>query len=253
MQLFDCFAVDSETAIAFLIIGCIIFLLSLIHIAANPFCYPYFYYTFDVTGKRNINIEDCIERFLCNQCNWRNVYSHQQLIECWKRNQQRYLETCSFKKLRLKQYNKTVNDINAFCFVATRNQTRYRQRNYVKTSYSTSVVVARYNVSWQWLLDRHNLLAQIGFESTLKEYYAHNQRIILARFVESKCLMRLDFKSTTLSQSSKEEKQCLLIYVFFVANAMREKDQNSTNVPLQYMMIFASIFIDNTLHQEKQL
>ena len=71
--------------------------------------------------------------------------------------------------------------------------------------------------------------------------------IILARFVESKCLMRLDFKSTTLSQSSKEEKQCLLIYVFFVANAMREKDQNSTNVPLQYMMIFASIFIDNTL------
>ena len=190
LQLFDCFAVDSETAIAFLIIGCIIFLLSLIHIAANPFCYPYFYYTFDVTGKRNINIEDCIEQFLCNQCNWRNVYSHQQLIECWKRNQQRYLETCSFKKLRLKQYNKTVNDINAFCFVATRNQTRYRQRNYVKTSYSTSVVVARYNVSWQWLLDRHNLLAQIGFESTLKEYYAHNQRSMMTKALRRQIMQR---------------------------------------------------------------
>ena len=64
LQLFDCFAVDSETAIAFLIIGCIIFLLSLIPIATNPFCYPYFYYTFDVTGKRNINIEDDDKRIV---------------------------------------------------------------------------------------------------------------------------------------------------------------------------------------------
>lgn len=36
----------------------------------NPFRYPYFEQTFDVSNKRNVNIEDWIDRFLANKRNW---------------------------------------------------------------------------------------------------------------------------------------------------------------------------------------
>lgn len=35
----------------------------------NPFRYPYFEQAFDVSNKRNVNIEDWIDRFLANERN----------------------------------------------------------------------------------------------------------------------------------------------------------------------------------------
>ena len=43
------------------------------HILQNPFHYPYFTYIFDVSNKRNVCIEDYIDRYLCDERNWYNL------------------------------------------------------------------------------------------------------------------------------------------------------------------------------------
>lgn len=47
----------------------------------NQFRYPYFEQAFDVSNKRNVNIEDWIDRFLANERNWELIKSHSQRIE----------------------------------------------------------------------------------------------------------------------------------------------------------------------------
>lgn len=39
-------------------------------ILRNPFRYPYFVYTFDVSYKRNVDITDYVDGFLCDERNW---------------------------------------------------------------------------------------------------------------------------------------------------------------------------------------
>lgn len=60
----------------------------LYRVLRNPFRYPYFEQAFDVSNKRNVNIEDWIDRFLINERNWEIIKSHSQRIEDWKREQE---------------------------------------------------------------------------------------------------------------------------------------------------------------------
>lgn len=145
----------------------------------NPFQYPYYVHVFDVTSKRNIRIEDYIDNFLCDPCNWRSLQMHEQRIQQWKTETETYIHTCRLKAYRAKQYQKILDDKQAYRFRTIRQQTRYRQQNYVKTSYKISVVDSEYGVDWQWLKTRYVQLEQIGFEATLNEYNNKSQRKLM--------------------------------------------------------------------------
>lgn len=54
-------------------------------ILRSPFHYPYFTHTFDVSRKRNVDIADYIDRFLCDDINWNDVHEHKERIDQWKR------------------------------------------------------------------------------------------------------------------------------------------------------------------------
>ena len=101
----------------------------------NPFQYPYFVWWFDVSYKRNVDIRDCIDSFLCNEQNWRALKQHEQSIKQWKHDTENYLQTCILKKRRVRQYQEVLDDNSAFRFGTSRNRTRYKQQNYVKTAY----------------------------------------------------------------------------------------------------------------------
>lgn len=64
----------------------------------NPFHYPYFGYSFDITNKRNVYIEDYIDCFLMDDDNWNLLCHHQDQIEQWKSDSEEYLEKCFLKK-----------------------------------------------------------------------------------------------------------------------------------------------------------
>ena len=68
--------------ILILIVVCLIALIAYIIylILRNPFKYPYFTHEFNVSNKRNVDITDYIDKYLCNERNWDNLCLHQQHI-----------------------------------------------------------------------------------------------------------------------------------------------------------------------------
>ena len=148
-------------------------------ILRNPFRYPYFTYSFDVTGKRNVKIEDYIDNFLRNEQNWHLIQFHQHIIQEWKKQAEKYIQTCRICKYRTQQYKSILDDNHAYHFILFRNQTRYQQRNYVKTPYKVSVADSEWAVNWQWLSNRHKQLEEIGFEATLRDFNSKNQRKLM--------------------------------------------------------------------------
>lgn len=171
----------SENALALIILFtafCVLIYL-IYRILRNPFNYPYFIYEFDVTGKRNVKIQDYVDNFLRNEQNWRSIQSHQHEIQKWKKHAENYIQTCRLRKYRTQQYQRILDDNNAYRFVIIRKQTRYRQQNYVKTSYKVSVTDSEWMTNWQWLNNRYKRLEKIGFEATLRDYNSKSQRKLM--------------------------------------------------------------------------
>ena len=169
----------------FLLVGAIVLILTIVAVATivrilgNPFRYPYFLKEFDVSGKRNVDIKDCIDRFLSDQYNRKMLCTYKEKVDIWKQKQEAYLETCFLKKRRLRQYYEILDDDHAFRFVTVRNQTRYHQQNYVKTSYQVAVDDDGVATNWEWLVQRNKLLKEINYEATLNEYHCKNQRKLM--------------------------------------------------------------------------
>lgn len=150
-------------------------------ILASPFRYPYDVIRFDVSGKRNVRIEDYIDRYLIDSENWRNIIAHHACVQRWKQKQEEYLETCRLQRRRRRQYAESIDDFHEFCFITQRSHTCYKQSNNVITPYKEFVDDSSIRVSWQWVIERRNRLAAINDEATLNEYHARNQRKIMTK------------------------------------------------------------------------
>ena len=94
------------------------------------------------------------------------------------------------KKHRRKQYQKILDDDNAYNFYLTRKQTRYKQRNYVKTPYKVEQIVDSFSCNYFFLLSRNMRLKTINYECTLKEYNSKNQRKLLTKELRRQIIIR---------------------------------------------------------------
>lgn len=164
-------------------------ILTLYLIFRSPFKYPYFEFTFDVTGKRKPDIESLIDEFL-NQKKILMIKKHNEKIEMWKQLCKYQIEKSILKKYRTKQYLKAIDDDAAYNFYLIRKQTRYRQVNYVKTAYKVNQTVASFSCDYQYLLNRDELLKSINYECTFKEYNSKNQRKLMTKELRQQIINR---------------------------------------------------------------
>lgn len=171
---------DFYFTIAFIILAVVLLISYILYlILRNPFEYPYFAFTFDVTSKRNIRHEDYIDNFLRSPKNYQTLQEHQNYILQWKSQTENKIKTGALKNYRMKQYEKTLDDQHAFIFLFVRKRTRYQQQNYIKYSYKVAVNDSEMTVNWFYLSDRYEKLKSIGFESTINEYNSKNQRKLM--------------------------------------------------------------------------
>lgn len=179
----------AETIVEFLrdnwgiVLGVVVLLVApyiLYYIFRNPFQYPYFHMDFNVSRKRNVDIIDYVDRFLCDRNAWRDIVDHKRMIEDWKDDCESRIDRSVLKRLREKQYCHVLDDEHAFKFYTFREQTRYTQTNYVKQAYKTTVDDDAMFFDWYELRDRHERLARIGFQATLREYHSENQRKLMS-------------------------------------------------------------------------
>ena len=155
----------------------------------SPFQYPYFEYYFDFSGKRKPDIENLIDNFL-NKKNFKIIKRHKEKIEEWKMECQRKIEKSILKKYRTKQYQKSLNDNIAYKFYLTREQTRYMQRNYVRTPYKVVQTVDSFSCDYNFLFNRNEQLKAINYECTLKEYNSKNQRKLMTKELRQQIIIR---------------------------------------------------------------
>ena len=177
------------TIISLTILMICIVLFLLYTILKSPFSYPYFIHRFDVSGKRSPHIDDFLDTFLIDG-GFTRIQSYQKVIEQWKSDSHQRIEKSILKNFRRKQYEQVLNDRAAFKFYFIRSQTRYRQRNYVKTAYKVKVQDGCFVYDFNYIKDRYNQLEDIGFECTLRKYHSKNQRKLATRELREKIMKR---------------------------------------------------------------
>ena len=155
----------------------------------SPFSYPYFSYDFDVSGKRDPQIEDLLDSFLIAG-KFPYIQQHKKKISRWKKECHERIERSLLKKLRTRQYNDALDDRHAFEFRLIRSQTRYIQRNYIKSSYKVKVPTYSFFFSYKRIKERYDALSEIDFECTLREYHGKNQRKLATREMREKIMVR---------------------------------------------------------------
>ena len=167
-----------------LLIGVILIIIAvivlLVLIFRSPYHYPYHYTYFDVSGKRNVNIYDCLDDYL-NKGGIKTFICAHNEIEIWKNKCLQKIEKSPIKKLRKKQYYKRLDDSHAFVMVCTRQQTRYKQVNYQKFAYKVTTECASICTDINFLIARNNQLEAIGFATTLSKYNSNSQRKLMTK------------------------------------------------------------------------
>ena len=172
-------------------VGCVLAILTLgiYQYLKSPFQYPYFYHDFDVSGKKNPDIDNLIDEYIIAGNFW-TIQLHQQKIKDWKEYSWKKIAGCRLKKYRARQFQACLDDNNAFIFRLTRRQTRYRQRAYVKTAYKVTQIIDQFTCDYTYLQKRNEKLRAINYECTLKDYHSKNQRKLMSKELKQKVIIR---------------------------------------------------------------
>ncbi len=183
---------DEPILILLIFLGIITFIGFLVSYISSPFSFPYKEITFNVTGTRQPQIEDYIDQYLI-QHKLTTVNSQMQHLTLWKRSCEEKIQKSLFKKRRAEQYQNSCDEKNMFVFVFVRQQTRYKQVNYVRHPYKVSIVVQKFPCSYDFLLSRYNALENINFEATLSAYHSKSQRSLMTRELRDEIAERDDY------------------------------------------------------------
>ena len=100
------------------------------------------------------------------------------------------IESSKLRNYRRSQFDKCIDDDNAFKFYLTRKQTRYKQRNYVKKAYKVTQTVSEFFCNYEYLQNRDRALQSINHECILSEYHSKNQRKLMTKELRKKIQWR---------------------------------------------------------------
>lgn len=147
----------------------------MISILRSPFAYPYKTIRIDVSKRKRVDLKEEIEKHLI--ANRLSEFSdHLRTVREWKQKCQAKVDKSFLRHHRERQFKESIDDSNMFVFELTRNQTRYRQSNYVRRPYKVTVVTDTFRCDFDRLNKIYESLEAIGFETTTKRYFAKNQR-----------------------------------------------------------------------------
>lgn len=189
---YEIIAVVIAIAIALVILIVIKLNAKVTKLNANPFDFPYMYIKLDVSGVKNPNILDEIDRYLlrggyevCTAC--------QQEAKEWLIENKNIVKNIQRKKLqakRIEQLKNTCDFNHLINFSLIRYQTRYKQENYIRTPYKVQMIIGTCRCSYKQLRKRYNLLVKLGKECTINEYNSQKQRNLLTKQLREAVMQR---------------------------------------------------------------
>ena len=172
-----------------IVLGIVAISLILYFIFRNPFKYPYHIVDFDVSGKRSPDVCDYIDNYLIAN-GVIEFEQHFNYVNNWKQECKEKIKHSWLKSLRTRQYEEVVDDERMFKFNLNRKQTRYKQSNYVRTSYKVTVTVSTFAGGMNFIKYRYTELEKINFESNLSSYRSKQQRNIMKKSLRDQIAFR---------------------------------------------------------------
>ncbi len=180
---------------------CIVILVIIILVStylSNPFKYPRVVVHFDITGKRQPVYEEFVDEWIIGLSNHRQgiIDEFDRALNEWDAECKSFLDYCILwkshkEKLYLTMRDSVIqNDYKMFEFIFSRNQTRYRQRNYQKYSYTVTNTVYELCFSLKEMLDIDDELEEIEYETTRAKWCAKNQRKLMTKELKDKIKKR---------------------------------------------------------------
>ncbi len=183
----------------------LLFLLFLLLFISGGFIYSYIKSPFhifrfdikiDISGRKKISYNNALDEWINEHTNLDSEIA--QSINAWTDSCENILENTKFKKRRTKQYEKILNEypidrskvINVYYM---RNQTRYIQRNYHKTSYKVQNIDCKKSYTIFEITNRYNLLKDINFTTTLEKYSNNNQRKLMTKELKDRVKTRNNY------------------------------------------------------------
>lgn len=178
--------------ISIYIILALILIVVLVIIFHNPYKYPYYHLPLDVSNKRNLDIGEEIEKYIIAYT-FDAINKHQSKVLEWEKQVEYRISRSLFKSIRRKQYAKVKDTKNTYLVTLQRQQTRYRQKDYVRTPYTVYVIVQESYYSYDELAEYYNQLNEIDFETTTRKYHSKTQRNLMTTALRNKIKKRDDY------------------------------------------------------------
>ncbi len=163
--------------------------------AYNPFRYPYMITLIDVSGKRNVNIYDRIDRTLI-ESGMKQFEEHLHTVKQWEDDfRERVSKVCFPREEANSSPSVWIPIICiALCLYETKRgiprKTRYTQKNYVRYPYKVQEACDSKAVSFNFLNDRYKKLHGIGRSMKLSEYEQNDQRKNMTKQLRGKIAKR---------------------------------------------------------------
>lgn len=205
---------------------CVIAGIDYLHIyLKSPFEYPYFIRKFDVTGKRNIDIEDYIDTYLIEN-RFDEIQNYYNMIQRWKVDSEEKVNKTIFKKLRRKQYLETIDDEHAFVFQTIRKRTRYTQSNYTRSPYKVEMVDSQKEFSYKDIYNRYMELENIDFECTLREYHNKTRCAFVPQELYYRVKLRDNYKCQHCGRQIRDSQKAYIDHVIPIAKGGKNIPSN---------------------------
>ena len=158
--------------------------------------YPRFCYEFDISGMKKPDYQEQIDLWVIEHKDLDPNSDFEDLIRDWENECKEIYKTAIFFKKHKKYLFQNMKseiqnyDYQAYVWIFYRQQTRYKQRNYVRKSYKVKRKVYRFSNSLRELLEIYDELEEINFETTRKRYESQNQRKLMTRELRQKIKVR---------------------------------------------------------------
>lgn len=148
------------------------------------------------------------------------------MIDTWKRDCLQRIESSPISDFRRKQYREVLDDNNAYVFKFIRSQTRYRQVNYVRSSYKVDVESERYSYRLEDIQRRYSQLSEINFECTLSDYHSKNQRKLATRKLREKIMVKDNYTCQICGKYMPDEVGLQVDHIIPVAKGGKTVESN---------------------------
>lgn len=141
--------------------------------------YPSLLIKVNITKKNKMDNSDVLDYYIITY-GIEKIFEHILKIDNWK---QKVYDKYSSKEKKIYKFDKRCekNEYKAFKFIAVRIQTRYKQKNYVKTPYKVQVISNEFYISDKEIKYRIDFLKENNFLITYNGYKSVDQRKVLTK------------------------------------------------------------------------